>query len=64
MLLFPALWIAGEYLHYLTDMGWPWLNLGFGLSQYPSFIQFYEFTGVLGGSLWIFITNIIVFYYL
>ena len=64
LILLPAFWVAGEYMHYWTDMGWPWLNLGFGLSQFPLLMQFYEFTGVLGGSLWILTTNLLFFHIL
>lgn len=61
LVLLPVFWVAGEYMHYWTDMGWPWLNLGFGLSQFPLLMQFYEFSGVLGGSLWILTTNALLF---
>lgn len=59
---FVAFWLAFEYIHHNWDLTWPWLTLGNVFSSYPSFVQWYEFTGVLGGSLWVLITNIFVFY--
>lgn len=56
----PAYWIAFEFLHLRWDLSWPWLTLGNGLSMYPTVIQWYEFTGILGGSLWILTLNILV----
>ena len=42
-------------------MSWPWLTLGNAFAHYPSFIQWYEYTGTLGGSLWILLANIFLF---
>jgi apolipoprotein N-acyltransferase len=39
---------------------WPWLNLGNALATTPKLIQWYEFTGVRGGTLWIILTNFAV----
>ncbi len=52
-------WISFEYLHYKWDMSWPWLTLGNGFSNDIRLIQWYEYTGVFGGSLWILIINIL-----
>ncbi len=54
-------WIAFEYLHLYWELSWPWLTLGFSLASFPSLIQWYEFTGVLGGSVWIMTINILCF---
>jgi len=54
-------WIAFEYLHLNWELSWPWLTLGNGFSNNISIIQWYEFTGVLGGSLWILILNISIY---
>ena len=58
-LLFPFLgiWMGYEYLHLSWDLAWPWLNMGNALATAPKFIQWYEFTGVRGGTLWIILTN-------
>jgi len=58
-LLFPFLfiWIGYEHFHLSWDLAWPWLNLGNALATAPKLIQWYEFTGVRGGTLWIILTN-------
>ena len=54
-------WITFEFIHHHWDLNWPWLSLGNGFSAYPKLIQWYEFTGVFGGSLWILIINVMLF---
>ncbi|MDZ7777174.1 MAG: hypothetical protein U5L09_16935 [Bacteroidales bacterium] len=54
-------WIAWEYFHLDWDLSWPWLNLGNGFSAFPQLIQWYEYTGVLGGTAWIITINILIF---
>jgi len=58
---FIVLWIALEYCSLHTELLIPWLVLGNGLANQPAIIQWFEFTGVLGGSLWILLTNLVVF---
>jgi apolipoprotein N-acyltransferase len=60
-LLFPFFWVNFEFLHYRWELAWPWLTLGNGLATLPRWIQWYEFTGVLGGSLWILFINLAFF---
>lgn len=55
------LWLSFEYLHLHWDFSWPWLNLGHAFSENITWIQWYEFTGAFGGSLWVMLTNIFVF---
>lgn len=62
LLLFPLFWIAFEWWHMNWDLSWPWLNLGNGFGAYPKMIQWYEFTGILGGSLWVLLVNILAFF--
>ncbi|OFX56969.1 MAG: apolipoprotein N-acyltransferase [Bacteroidetes bacterium GWA2_30_7] len=54
-------WCAFEYLHFNWDFDWPWLILGNGFSHNIKIIQWYEFTGTLGGSLWALFINILLF---
>lgn len=56
-----AFWLTFEYIHLQWDLTWPWLNLGNGWAEYPQLIQWYEFTGTFGGSLWIWVLNIMIF---
>ena len=53
-------WLAFEYLTYLWAAKWPWLNLGNVFSSHVEWIQWYEYTGVVGGSLWILLVNILI----
>jgi apolipoprotein N-acyltransferase len=57
-----AFWMCFEYIH-LHDWGlsWPWLTLGNVFASHPSWIQWYEYTGTSGGTLWILLANIFLF---
>jgi apolipoprotein N-acyltransferase len=57
----PFLWITFEFIHINWKLTWPWLNLGHGFAVYIKWIQWYEFTGILGGTLWVLIVNILFF---
>ena len=59
---FPILWLAFEYLHLNWDMTWPWMSLGNVFAEQTNWIQWYEFTGVLGGSLWIITVNTLLYF--
>lgn len=59
--ILAAGWIAAEYLYTVGEVSFPWLTLGNGLANDVRFIQWYEFTGVFGGSLWILAANITLF---
>jgi len=54
-------WIAYEYLHQSWDLAFPWMTLGNGFAVSHQWIQWYEYTGVYGGTLWIWILNILIF---
>lgn len=54
-------WIAFEHFYLNAEISFPWLNLGNGLAKDILFIQWYEYTGTLGGTLWIIIINILLF---
>ncbi len=58
----PVYWIAFEQFHLNWDLTWPWLTLGNGFAAVPSWVQWYEYTGYLGGSLWVWIVNLLVFF--
>ncbi len=59
--IFLAFWIAFEYLHFNWEISWPWLALGHGFAQFPALVQWYEYTGIFGGALWILSGNLMVF---
>lgn len=60
-LFFIALWLAFEKLHLSWDFSWSWLNLGNVFSEKIFWIQWYEYTGTFGGSLWVLIINIWIY---
>jgi len=55
--VFVIIWMGYEHFHLSWDLAWPWLNLGNALATAPKLIQWYEFTGVRGGTLWIILAN-------
>ncbi|POY35096.1 apolipoprotein N-acyltransferase [Solitalea longa] len=54
-------WIGYEYLHQEWQLAFPWMTLGNGLAEYHQIVQWYEYTGVFGGSLWILLANVLVY---
>ena len=56
-----AYWISFEYIHLNWDLSWPWLTLGNSFAEFPSLIQWYEYTGHLGGTLWILWVNLTLY---
>lgn len=58
---FIPVWLAYEYFHLQWDASWPWLNLGNVFSFQTNWIQWYEYTGVSGGSAWILLVNISIY---
>ena len=56
-----AAWIATEYWYTTGEFSWPWLVLGNGFSHEVWAVQWYEYTGVFGGSLWVLASNMAVF---
>ena len=57
-----TLWISFEKFHLFWDFSWPWLNLGNAFSEHIYWIQWYEYTGVFGGSLWVLALNFFFFF--
>ena len=53
-----AMWIAWERLYFAVDISWPWLTLGGAFARSTRTVQWYEFTGTLGGSLWVWAANL------
>jgi len=56
-----VVWVSMEYLHLNWDLSWPWLTLGNGFASAVNVVQWYEYTGILGGSLWVLLMNILLF---
>lgn len=62
--MFVWSWIAVEVLHLSWDLAFPWLTLGQVFATAPAVVQWYEYTGALGGSLWVLWTNKAIYQYL
>lgn len=56
-----AAWIAWERFYFDAEISWPWLVLGNSFARTTWAVQWYEFTGTLGGSLWIWACNLLLF---
>ncbi len=57
-------WLSFEYFHFHWQIEWPWLHLGNGFANNIKMVQWYEFTGTLGGSLWVLVINILIYHIL
>ena len=54
-------WMSFEYIHLNWQISWPWLSLGNVFSLHPNWVQWYEYTGIGGGTLLIVATNIFLY---
>lgn len=60
--LLVTIWIATEWAYNSADvMTFPWLLLGHGFSRGTWAVQWYEYTGIFGGTLWVLVSNIALF---
>ncbi len=61
-LFLAAAWIAWEKFYLdAAQISWPWLVLGNAFSRTLPLVQWYEFTGTLGGSVWVWAVNLSLF---
>jgi len=63
-LAFIAFWCSWEFLHLHWQLTWPWLNLGNVFAANPKIVQWYEYTGAFGGTIWILAVNFLFYYFL
>ncbi len=54
-------WVGYEYLHMHWSLSWSWLVFGNVFASKPQWVQWYEFTGVFGGSFWVIFSNALAF---
>src|ERR1700712_334247 len=54
-------WTGYEYLHQTWALNFPWMTLGNGFAASHQWIQWYEYTGVYGGTIWVMLVNILAF---
>ncbi|MFZ5940844.1 MAG: apolipoprotein N-acyltransferase [Bacteroidota bacterium] len=61
VMVFVSLWLILEILHDFNILGFPYLNLGHVLATHPGWIQWYAIGGSTGGTLWIFLVNLLIY---
>lgn len=62
--VFPFIWVIFEYFQTQTEISFPWLLVGNAFTTAVKKIQFIEFTGVFGISLWaVFISVLLCVFY-
>ena len=54
-------WLTFEYIHHNWELSWPWLTLGNAFATHPQWVQWYEYSGSSGGTVWILLANIVAF---
>lgn len=59
---FMVFWLCFEWIHLNWEMSWPWLTLGNAWAALPQCIQWYEYTGVFGGGVWVLGVNVLLYY--
>ncbi len=55
------LWLGFEYVHYNWQIAWPWMTFGNAMASTPSLAQWYSYTGIFGGSLYITVIGVLLF---
>jgi apolipoprotein N-acyltransferase len=60
-LYFISAWLAVEMIQSLSPIGLPFYNLGHSLATNPKIIQWYEYTGSAGGTIWVLATNFLIY---
>jgi apolipoprotein N-acyltransferase len=58
---FVFYWMAFEWGHFRWELSWPWLAYGNVFANAPNIVQWYEYTGVGGGTLWVLLINLVLF---
>ncbi len=56
-----AAWMVGEWVYNASQASFPWLALGSGFARDVWAVQWYEFTGTAGGTLWVLVVNVLVY---
>ncbi len=60
-LSFILFWISYEYLHMHWSLSWSWLVFGNVFAAQYQWVQWYEYTGAFGGSVWVILVNVLFF---
>ncbi|MCD8185586.1 MAG: apolipoprotein N-acyltransferase [Rikenellaceae bacterium] len=54
-------WVGYEFIFLHGEITFPWLILGNGFANSVKAVQWYEYTGALGGSVWVLVCNIALY---
>jgi apolipoprotein N-acyltransferase len=54
-------WMSFEFLHFRWELSWPWLNFGHVFGNSPKLMQWYEYSGVTGGTFWVLTINVVLY---
>jgi len=55
-------WITTEYGHLNWKLSFPWFNFGNAFACFPEYVQWYEYTGIFGGTIWVLVANIAIYH--
>jgi apolipoprotein N-acyltransferase len=58
---FIAFWCSWEFLHLNWEITWTWLNFGNVFAAHPKWVQWYEYTGAFGGTIWVLTVNFLFY---
>ena len=61
LVAFVSLWLSFEHIDHVWDLSWPWISFGNIFGNQPMLIQWYEYSGIEGGTLWILLANLFGF---
>ncbi len=59
--IFTAAWLVGEFIYNTSQASFPWLNIGNGFAHDIPLVQWYEYTGIYGGTLWVLVANLVIY---
>lgn len=62
LLLIPTLWVGLDWFRGIFLTGFPWMDLGYALFNFPSFIQIADLIGHHGVSFLIVLVNVFIFH--
>lgn len=43
-------------------LSYPWMNIGNAFGEVPTWVQWYEYTGAFGGTLWVLLANLLAYH--
>ncbi|MDR2882490.1 MAG: apolipoprotein N-acyltransferase [Alistipes sp.] len=57
-------WTVGEWVYNTNQASFPWLSTGNGFAHDVWAVQWYEWTGSFGGTIWVLVTSILIYEFL